>query len=166
MTADRPRAALRFGPAALRGAAVGLLGLAAATPSFGERARPERSPSGTQVESLLVAARRAVQAWARHDFAELVGRSASIVLHLPGAEPSTALRPAQAAELLHAFADGVAETGVEVVVARAVDGERAYVEAQRVFVVRGTEAGRTQTIYLGMRRQGASYEVTEIRVVP
>jgi hypothetical protein len=166
MTANRPGAAPRLGPAVLGAAAVGLLGLAAAAPSFGERARPEPSPSRMQVESLLVAARRAVQAWARHDFAELVGRSASIMLHLPGAEPSTPLRPAQAAELLHAFADGAEETAVEVVVARAVDGERAYVEAQRVFVVRGTEARRTQTIYLGMRRQGACYWVAEIRVVP
>lgn len=119
-----------------------------------------------QVESLLVAAQRAAQAWARHDFEELVARSDGILLSLPGSDPSAPLQPAQAALLLHAFADGAAEVEVEVVVARNVDRDRGYVEARRTFTVRGTTTRRTQTVYLGLRLDGASYRLTELRIVP
>ena len=69
----------------------------------------------------------------RHDFAAMVGTGAAVMVHLPGAEPSSALRPTQAAELLRAFADGTRELEVTVLVARNVDPDRAYVEAQRVY---------------------------------
>lgn len=122
--------------------------------------------TGFQAESLMVAAHRAARAWARHDFEELVARSDGILLSLPGSDPSAPLRPAQAALLLHAFADGAEEVEVEVVVARNVDRDRAYVEARRTFTVRGTTTRGAQTIYLGLRLDGTSYRLSEVRVVP
>lgn len=123
----------------------------------------DRTP---QAESLLGAARRAARAFARHEFDELVAQSNGILLSLPGSDPSAPLQPAQAALLLHAFADGADQESVEVVVARHVDRERAYVEARRVFTLRGTTTRRTQTIYLGLRLERVSYRLVELRVVP
>jgi len=118
-----------------------------------------------QVESLLVAAQRAARDWSRHDFEHLVAQSGGILLSLPGSAPSAPLQPAQAALLLHGFADGAEEIEVEVVVARNVDRDRAYVEARRTFTARGGTTRRTHTIYFGLRRDGASYRLAEIRVV-
>jgi len=72
----------------------------------------------------------------------------------------------QAAELLRGFTAGTQEVAVDVVVARDVDRERAYVEVQRVFTVRGTDARRAQTIYFGLRRAGSGYRLYEVRIVP
>lgn len=119
-----------------------------------------------QVESLLVAAQRAARDWATHDFEDLVARSGGILLSLPGSAPSAPLQPAQAALLLHAFADGAEELSVEVVVARNVDRNRAYVEARRTFTPRGGTVRHTHTVYFGLRLDGVSYRLAEIRVVP
>lgn len=135
--------------------------VAAEHPRVGAPARP-----GFQVESLLVAAHRAARAWFHHEFAALLVRSDQVVLHLPRSDPSAPVGASQAEELLRAFADGAEEVEVDVMVARNLDPDRAYVEARRVFVVRGTTARRTQTVYFGMRRDGASYRVAEIRVIP
>ncbi len=117
-------------------------------------------------DSLLVAARRAADQWMHHDFAGLVGTGAAVMVHLPGAEPSSALRPTQAAELLRAFAEGAREIEVTVLVARNVDPDRAYVEAQRIFQPRDTDLRRTQALYFGFRRSAASYRLVEIRALP
>ena len=117
-------------------------------------------------DSLLVAARRAADQWLRHDFAAMVGTGSAVMVHLPGAEPSSALRPTQAAELLRAFADGTRELEVTVLVARNVDPDRAYVEAQRVFQPRDTDLRRTQALYFGFRRTPTGYRLVEIRALP
>jgi len=117
-------------------------------------------------DSLLAAARRAARAWRLHDFDGLLAGATAVRVLLPGAEPSSALRVAQVAELLRTFTESAEELEVEVQVARAVDADRAYVEIQRVFRVRGTEARRAQTLYLGLRRVGATYRASEVRVVP
>jgi hypothetical protein len=119
-----------------------------------------------QADSLLVAARRAADQWTRHDFAGLVGTGSAVMVHLPGAEPSSPLRPTQAAELLRTFADGAREIEVTILVARNVDPDRAYVEAQRVFEVRGTDIRRSQALYFGFRRIGAGYRLVEVRALP
>lgn len=119
-----------------------------------------------QVESLVVAGQRLAQAWARHDFETLTGTGGDVLLLLPGATGPSSLRAAQAAQLLRGFTAGADEVAVEVVVARDVDRERAYVEVQRVFVVRGTTGRRSQTIYFGLRRHGAGYRLYEVRIVP
>lgn len=117
-------------------------------------------------DSLLAAARRAARAWLLHDFDGLLAGATEVQVLLPGAEPSAPLRVAQVAELLRTFTEGAEELEVEVQVARAVDADRAYVEIQRVFRVRGTEARRAQTLYLGLRRVGATFRASEVRVVP
>lgn len=89
-----------------------------------------------------------------------------MLLQLPGTNPSAPLRTAQAAVLLRAFVEGTTETEVEVLVARNVDADRAYVEVQRVFTLRGATTRRTQTLYLGLRRLGAGFRVAEVRIVP
>jgi hypothetical protein len=119
-----------------------------------------------QSDSLLVAAQRAGAQWLRHDFGALVGTGEAIMVHLPGAEPSSALRPSQAAALLQTFANGDRELEVTVLVARKVDPDRAYVEAQRVYQVAGTGVRRTQALYFGFRRVGTSYRLVEIRALP
>lgn len=119
-----------------------------------------------QADSLLVAARRAADEWMHHDFNAMVGTGSAVMVHLPGAEPSSPLRPTQAAELLRAFAEGAQEIEVTILVARNVDPDRAYVEAQRVYQARGTDLRRTQALYFGFRRSGTGYRLVEIRALP
>ena len=121
---------------------------------------------GGQADSLMVAARRAAAQWMAHDFAGLTGGGEAVMVHLPGAEPSSPLRPTQAAELLRGFAEGTRELDLVVLVVRNVDPDRAYVEAQRSFQVRGTEVRHSQTLYFGFRRVGGSYHLVEIRALP
>ena len=121
---------------------------------------------GGQADSLMTAARRAAAQWMAHEFASLVAGGEAVMVHLPGAEPSSPLRPAQAAELLRSFAEGARELDLVVLVVRNVDPDRAYVEAQRVYEVRGTDVRHTQTLYFGFRRVGASYRLVEVRALP
>ena len=118
-----------------------------------------------QVDSLTSAAQRLAQAWSRHDFATLTRGAGDILLLLPGGAGTASLRAEQAAEVLRGFTEGTAEVAVELVVARDVDQDRAYVEVQRVFTMRGTAGRRTQTIYFGLRRQGFGYRLHEVRIV-
>jgi hypothetical protein len=123
-------------------------------------------PGTGQADSLMAAARRAAAQWMAHDFTGLVGGGEAIMVHLPGAEPSSPLRPAQAAELLRGFAEGTHELDLMVLVVRDVDPDRAYVEAQRAYEVGGTDVRRSQTLYFGFRRVGTSYRLVEIRALP
>ena len=122
-------------------------------------------PAAGQADSLMMAARRATAQWLAHDFRSLVGDEA-VMVHLPGAEPSSPLRPAQAAEVLRSFAEGTRELELVVQVVRDVDPDRAYVEAQRVFEARGTGDRHSQTLYFGFRRVGSSYHLVEVRALP
>lgn len=137
------------------------LALPGAAPTVG----PGRAPA-VQMDSLLAAAQRAARAWRNHEFGVLVGDGGLVALSLPRVAATAPLRPAQAAELLRAFAEGAQELEVEVTLARAVDRDLAYVEVQRVFTPHGSRVAATQTIYLGLRREGAGYRVAEVRVVP
>ncbi len=121
--------------------------------------------AGQSMDSLLAAAQRAARAWERSDFAGVVGRG-EVSLQLPGGTRSAPLRPVQAVELLRSYTARAEEVSVEVMVAREVDGGRAYVEMERVYAVRGSPARRSQPVYLGFRRDGASYHVAEIRILP
>ncbi|HXY68379.1 MAG TPA: hypothetical protein VEH62_02955 [Gemmatimonadales bacterium] len=123
------------------------------------------APRG-QSDSLMVAAQRAAAQWTAHEFTALVGSGEAVMVHLPGAEPSSPLRPAQAAALLGSFAEGTRELDLVVLVVRKVDPDRAYVEAQRVFEVRGTDVRHAQTLYFGFRRVGAAYHLVEVRALP
>jgi hypothetical protein len=122
--------------------------------------------AGRQSDSLMVMARQATSQWMAHDFASLVGGGEAVMVHLPGAEPSSPMRPAQAAELLRAFAAGTRETDLIVQVVRRVEPDRAYVEAQRIYQVRDTGVRHSQTLYFGFRLVGKSYRLVEIRALP
>jgi hypothetical protein len=126
---------------------------------------PPPASGPAQMDSLLSAAQRAAHAWRAHDFEGMLA-GGPVTLTLPGVTPSAPLRASQAAELLRAFAGGARELEVEVTVARAVDRDRAYVEVSRVFVAPGSRAATRQTVYLGLRREGARFVVAEVRVVP
>ena len=121
---------------------------------------------GAQADSLMAAAHRATAQWMAHQFSDLVGGGEAVMVHLPGAEPSSPLRPVHAVELLRAFAEGTREVELVVQVVRDVGPDRAYVEAQRVFQVGGTDVRHSETLYFGFRRVGSAYHLVEIRALP
>lgn len=141
---------------------------AATEPSAAVRPAAPRVPEPEiqQVESLIMAGRRLAGAWRAHDFDSLTRGAGDVLLLLPGAEGPSSLRAGQAAQLLRGYTGGAQEVSVDVLVARDVDRERAYVEVQRVFVARGTSGRRVQTIYFGLRRAGTGYRLYEVRIVP
>lgn len=121
--------------------------------------------SAQTTDSLIAAAQRAARTWRAHDFDGLLEGSRAVSLHLPGADPSSPLAPSRVAELLRAFVGASREVRVEVEVARDVDSLRAYAEIRRTFVARLGAEPRAETLYVGMRRSGQGYEVSEIRVI-
>jgi len=121
--------------------------------------------SAQTTDSLIASAQRVARAWRAHDFAGLLEGSREVTLRLPGADPSQPLGPGRVTELLRAFVGTSREAQVEVEVARVVDSLRAYVEIRRTYLVRPRAEPRTETVYVGMRRSGQGYAVSEIRVI-
>jgi hypothetical protein len=111
------------------------------------------------------AAERARQAWFAHDAAALVAESPRLLIQLPGAEPSVALGPDQAAALLSNFLASGQEVETVVRAAREVGPRRGYVELQRKYRVAGTQNIRVQVLLLGYRRDGKRWTLVEFRVV-
>ncbi len=121
---------------------------------------------GAQDSALMAAARRATEAWMRHDFTAFVGTGEAVMVNLPGAEPSAPLRPAQAAALLRDYTAGKREVDVTILVARRVEPDRAYVEAQRVFESEGMGVRHSETLYFGFRLVQGRYHLVEVRALP
>jgi hypothetical protein len=111
------------------------------------------------------AAERARSAWHAHKPAELVANSPRLLLQLPGAEPSVALGPAQAAALLGDFIAPAQEVETLVRAAREVEPGRGYVELQRRYRVTGTQDVRSQVLLLGYRLDRNGWTLVELRVV-
>lgn len=118
-----------------------------------------------QGSDLDEAAERARQAWFAHDPAALVAESPRLLIQLPGAEPSVALGPDQAAALLSSFVASGQEVETVVRAAREVGARRGYVELQRKYRVAGTQNVRVQVLLLGYRRSQAGWTLVEFRVV-
>lgn len=118
-----------------------------------------------QGPGLGAAAEQARQAWFGHDPAALVADSPRLVIQLPGAEPSVALGPDQAAALLTDFLASGQEVETLVRAAREVGPDRGYVELQRRYRVAGTQNIRTQALLLGYRRSQRGWVLVEFRVV-
>ena len=111
------------------------------------------------------AAERARTAWFSHDAAGLVADSPRLLVQLPGADPSVALGPAQAAALLDDFLARASEVETTVRAAREVEPGRGYVELQRKYRIEGTQEIRTQSLLLGYRESRTGWVLVELRVV-
>lgn len=134
-----------------------LLWLPAASPAA---ARAQEAEAG-----LAAAAEQARNAWFAHDAAGLVADSPRLQVQLPGADPSAALGPDQAAALLADFLASAQEVEIVVRAAREVEPGRGYVELQRRYRVAGTQEVRTQSLLLGYRLARSGWSLVELRVV-
>jgi hypothetical protein len=118
-----------------------------------------------QENGLDQAAEAARRAWLAHEPAALIGGSPRVLIQLPGADPSIALGPAQAAALLADFLAPAQEVEVSVRAARQVEPGRGYVELRRRYRVAGTQDVRSQVLLLGYRRGLSGWSLVEFRVV-
>jgi hypothetical protein len=125
------------------------------------------SPIASQAQDrdLDAAAERARQACFAHNAAALVAQSPNLVVQLPGAEPSVALAPDQAAALLGDFLASGEEVETLVRAARQVGPGRGYVELQRRYRIAGTQNVRVQAILLSYRLRQGTWTLVEFRVV-
>jgi len=137
----------------LRGVLIGLVLLLGSTPGRAQDLRLEE------------AAARARQAWLAHDAVALVAESPRLLVQLPGADPSAALGPEQAAALLRDFLAQAQEVECEVKAAREVEPGRGYVELQRSYRIAGTQDVRVQSLLRGYRQGKAGWVLVELRVV-
>ena len=116
--------------------------------------------------SLAEAAERARQAWLGHDAQAVVGQGPTVVLQIPGADPSSPVARAQAVELLRRHFHAAIERQFTVSALREVEPGRGYAELERRYVVAGTTDVRRETIFLGFRKQGDRWVLTELRTAP
>jgi len=116
--------------------------------------------------SLDEAAEQARRAWLAHDAAALVAHSPSLVLQIPGADPSSPLGRAQAAELLSRYFRPAQERGTAVGAVREVEPGRGFVELERRYVVAGTRDERRETVFLGFRLLVGRWVLAELRSEP
>jgi hypothetical protein len=86
-------------------------------------------------------------------------------VQLPGADPSAALGPAQAAALLGDFIASAQEVETVVRAAREVSPGTGYVELQRKYRVAGTQDVRVQVLLLSYRKTRGGWSLVEFRVV-
>ena len=119
----------------------------------------------SQRNGLEQAASGARRAWLAHDPAALIAASPRLLIQLPGADPSVALGPAQAAALLVDFLAPAQEVELVVRAAREVEPGRGYVELQRRYRVSGTQDVRDQVLLLGYRLGRGQWSLVELRVV-
>ena len=120
---------------------------------------------GAQDSALTETAERARHAWLGHNPAALIAESPRVLIQLPGADPSVALGPAQAAALLADFLAPSQEVEVVVRAARQVETARGYVELQRQYRVSGTQDVLHQVLLLGYRLGRTGWMLVEFRVV-
>lgn len=113
--------------------------------------------------TLSDAADRAKQAWLAHDPQALVGQSSSLVLQIPGADPSSPLGRDQAIELLRRYLRGAEERGLDVTAIREVEPGKGFVELTRRYVVAGTTELRRETLFLGFRLSDKEWRLAELR---
>jgi len=124
------------------------------------------TPAAAAQGTLPEAAERAKHAWLAHDPQALVGQSPSIVLQIPGADPSSPLGQPQAIELLRRYFRSAEERGLDVITIREVEPGRGFVELTRRYVVAGTAELRHETLFLGYRLIGREWRLVELRSAP
>ena len=116
--------------------------------------------------TLSAAAERAKQALSVHDAQALVGRSSTVVLQIPGADPSSPLGRPQAVELLRRYLRPAEERGLDVTAIRQVELGKGFVELTRRYVISGTTELRHETLYLGYRKIDGEWRLAELRSAP
>lgn len=116
--------------------------------------------------SLAEAAERVRQAWLAHDVQAIVGQSPSVVLQIPGADPSAPVSRAQAVELVRRHLRVGVERSLGVRAVREVEPGHGYAELERRYVVAGTSDERRETVFLGFRKPGDNWVLTELRSAP
>ncbi len=79
--------------------------------------------------ALSDAAARAKAAWSAHDAPGLVGQSSTLILQIPGADPSSPLGRPQAIELLRRCFRPAEERGLDVTAIREVEPGKGFVES-------------------------------------
>jgi hypothetical protein len=121
--------------------------------------------AGAQQSLLSEAAESARQAWFEHDARALVADAPRLLVQLPGADPSIALGPAQAAALLADFMVQGQEVETVIRAAKEVEPGRGYVELQRRYRIAGTQDVRTQSLLLGYRLLRSGWRLVELRIV-
>src|SRR2546430_17576944 len=116
------------------------------------------APLGAQ-GSLAQAAEAARVAWLAHDPQSLVGQSASVVLQIPGADPSSPLGRAQAVELLRRHLRTANERSLAVTSLREVGPGKGFVELDRRYGGPGTADERGGQGFFGVRPGGDRWGV-------
>jgi hypothetical protein len=117
--------------------------------------------------TLVDAAEQARRAWLAHDPPGVVGQSSSLVLQIPGADPSSPLGRAQAVELLRRYLGPAEERGLDVTrMQEVVPGKEGFVELARRYVVAGTSDLRSETIFLSFRMRAGRWVLAELRSTP
>ncbi len=124
---------------------------------------PIRAPGQA---TLSEAASRAKDAWSAHDAQGLVGRSSTLILQIPGADPSSPLGRPQAIELLRRYFRPADERGLDITAIREVEPGKGFVELTRRYVVAGTTELRRETLFLGYRLLGRDWRLVELRSAP
>lgn len=122
-------------------------------------------PASAQQPLLSRAAETAREAWFAHDARALVAEAPRLLVQLPGADPSIALGPAQAAALLTDYMVQGQEVETAVLAAKEVEPGRGYVELRRRYRIAGTQDVRTQSLLLGYRLVGSGWRLVELRIV-
>lgn len=122
--------------------------------------------AGRAQATLPEAAERAKQSLLAHDPQALVGQSSSLVLQIPGADPSSPLGRAQAIALLRRYLRLAEERGIDVTAIREVEPGKGFVELTRRYVVAGTSELRHETLFLGFRLVAGEWRLAELRSAP
>jgi hypothetical protein len=135
------------------------LGFLALTGAGGARPALAQADLGAVVE-------RARLAWVSHDTRQLVERSDTIRLRIPGVAVGAAVRASQAARLLSDYLTNAEEVELSLRELRHVDDNHAYAEFDRRFVVRGTTDLRVETVFFGFLRLAGAWRLREVRITP
>jgi hypothetical protein len=122
--------------------------------------------AGRAQATLPGAAAQAKRALLAHDPQALVGQSSSLVLQIPGADPSSPLARAQAVELLRRYLRPAEERSLDVSAIREVEPGKGFVELTRRYVVAGTTELRHETLFLGFRQIDGEWRLAELRSAP
>lgn len=114
-------------------------------------------------EPLAEVAKAAREAVLRGDFGSLVPSPAGVQLRLPGVEPSGSMGRAQYNATMRDVFSRTETSDVTIEDFREVGGGRAFVELKREYRVQGSTGRKSQRILLSYRKNGAEWELVEVR---